>query len=90
MCGRSLNSALRSGSVEPPLAGALGVAALGHEAGDHAVEGQAVVEALAASVWIRSTWRGDVGAQLDDDRAAVRQLERQPVGGIGGDRRRRQ
>ena len=35
---------------------------------------------------MRSTWLGrEVGAQLDDDRAAVRQLEVQLVGRIGGD-----
>ena len=40
---------LQVGKVRSALAGALGIAALGHEAGDHAVEDEAVVEALAWS-----------------------------------------
>ena len=38
---------LEVGQVGAALAGPLGIAALGHEAGDHAVEGQPVVKALA-------------------------------------------
>ena len=38
---------LEVGQLGAALAGALRVAALGHEAGDHAVEGEAVVEAAA-------------------------------------------
>ena len=49
MCGRSLNSAWRSGSCEPPSPVPLRIAALGHEARNHAVEGKPVVEALAWS-----------------------------------------
>ena len=41
-----VNSAGRSGSFEPPDAGAGRIAGLRHEAGDHAVEYDAVVEAL--------------------------------------------
>ena len=81
-----VNSALRSGRLGAALAGALGVAALGHEAGDHAMERQAVVEAAPHQrLDPLDMLRRKVGAQLDHDRAAVRQLERQLVRGIGGD-----
>ena len=46
-CGSAENSAFRFGLYEPPVPLPVSaVAALGHEAGDHAVERHAVVEAL--------------------------------------------
>ena len=68
---------LQVGQVGAALAGSLGIAALGHEAGDHAVEGQPVVEAAAHQrLDPLDMMRREVRPQLDHDRAAVRQLER--------------
>ena len=69
-CGSSENSAFRFGFFEPPDAGAGGIAALGHEARDHAVEDHAVVEAFARQFLDpRHVAGGQVGAQLDGHRA---------------------
>jgi hypothetical protein len=66
------------------------VATLGHEAGNDAMEGCPVVEAGAHQRLDAADMVGcEVGAQLDDDRAAVRQLNVEAVGRIGGDRGRR-
>ena len=82
---------LEVGKLEPPRAGALGIAALGHEAGDDAVERQAVVEALRGSAAgsARHGSGATSGRSWIDDRAAVRQLQRPAVGRVGGDRGRR-
>ena len=61
------------------LAGSLGIAALSHEVGDHAVESQSVVKALARqSTDAFDKFRSKVGAKHDLDRAAARQVE-EPV-----------
>ena len=45
-CGSALNSALRSGYFDPPVPVPVRAAGLGHEAVDHAVKDDAVIEAL--------------------------------------------
>ena len=49
---------LEVGQIAAARAGAGGVAALCHEAEDHAVEHHAVVEAVLGRPVIRSTWPG--------------------------------
>ena len=67
-------------------AGAGGVSALCHEAGDDAVEHDAVVEAVVRQLGdARDVLRREITAQLDDDIAAV-EGERQGFGKIGHDR----
>ena len=66
MCGRSLNSAGRSGSVEPPSPVPLRIAALGHEAGNHAMKCQPIVEAVRGQLLNSiDILRGDIRPQLD-------------------------
>ena len=80
-CGSLVNSALRSGRSDPPVAGAGRVAALGHEAGDHAVEDHAVVKAAVGELGDALDVAGrEVGPQLDDDVAAGRKGKGQAVG----------
>ena len=75
-CGSLLNSALRLGMSEPPVPRPGRIAALGHEAGDHAVERHAVVEAAAGELRDPLDVAGrEVGAKLDDDVAAARKVE---------------
>ena len=69
-CGSALNSAFRSGRSEPPGAGAVRAAGLGHEALDHAVEGDAVIKALAGERLDALHMAGsEIGTQFDDDLA---------------------
>ena len=77
---------LEVGEVGPALTRALGIAALGHEVGDHAVEVEAVVEptpdqGLDAFDMVRRK----VGTQHDLHGAAGRQLQEQMIGLVGGD-----
>ena len=66
------NSAGRSGLSEPPRAGAGGIAGLRHEPGDHPVEDDPVVEALAGQLLdARHVLGREVGAQLDHHAAAL-------------------
>ena len=56
----------------PPDAGAVGIAGLGHEAVDHAMEDDAVVLALARQLLDLGDVLGrEVGAHLDDDAAVL-------------------
>src|SRR5205085_10294780 len=81
---------LEVGKLRSALAGPLGVAALGHETGNHAVERRTVVEAaLDELLDAVNMVRGSVRPKQDDDLAAVRQFQRQLVRRVGGDRRRR-
>ena len=75
---------LEVGQVGSALARALGIAALGHEAGNHAMESQPVVKAAAdQGLDALDMMRREVGPQHDLDRAAVRQIEEQVVRRIG-------
>ncbi len=68
---------LEVGLVGTAHAGAGGIAALGHEAGDHAVEHHAVVEAFGNQLLDAGDMAGrQVRAQVDDDIAPF------PVSGI--------
>src|SRR5690606_5228913 len=61
---------------------AIGAAGLGHEAVDHAVEHDAVIEALACQLLDARDMIGrEVGAHLDDD-AALRRIHDQRVFGV--------
>ena len=70
-CGSALNSALRF-VLEPPVPVPVGIAGLGHEAVDHAMEDDAVVEAFAHQLLdARDVAGREVGPQLDDDLPCV-------------------
>ena len=72
---------LEVGLVGAAHAGAGRVAALGHEAGDDAVEDDAVVKAVVGQLGDPLDMAGrEVGPQLDDDVAAGRKGEGQAVG----------
>ena len=78
-CGSALNSALRSGYFEPPVPVPLRTAGLGHEAVDHAVKDDAVIEALGHQpLDVRDVARRERRVHLDHDRALAR-LEGQRV-----------
>ena len=71
LCGSAENSALMFGQVGAVIAGAGRVAALGHEAGDHAVEGNVVIKAAVGELGDPLDVAGrKVGPELDDDIAA--------------------
>src|SRR4029453_16271333 len=64
---------LEVGQARAAAAVALWIAALGHEAGDHAVEAQAIVETLAnKGLHSLDMLRCEVRSHLDHDLAAVR------------------
>ena len=72
---------LEVGQVGAADAGAGRIAALRHEAGDHAVEDDAVVEAAVGELGDALDVAGrEVGPQLDDDVAAGRKGKGQAVG----------
>ena len=80
-CGSLREFGLEVGQVGAAGAGAGRVAALGHEAGDHAVEHDAVVEAAVGELGDALDVAGrEVGAKLDDDVAAGRKGKGQAVG----------
>lgn len=67
--------------IAPARAGAGGVAALRHEAWNHAVEDHPIVKAVSGEAGdpLDMAWR-EVRAELDDDIAAARKGEGQRVG----------
>ena len=83
VCAWSLKLGLEVGLVRTAHAGAGGIAALRHEAGDHAVEHHAVVETFLRQLGNPLDMAGrQIGAQLDDHIAAL------PVSGIERERER--
>jgi hypothetical protein len=75
---------LEVGKLGAAAAGAGGVAALGHEAGDDAVEGDAVVEALLGELLDPLDMAGrEVGPEPDDDVAAAVEIEHQGIELVG-------
>jgi LysR family glycine cleavage system transcriptional activator len=84
-CGSRLNSAFRFGlALGAAHAGAGRIAALRHEAGDDAVEDDAVIEAFAGEALDLIDMVGcEVGPQRDDDVAAFKGHDKR-VFGIGG------
>ena len=68
---------------EPPVPLPFGIAGLRHEALDHPVEHQAVVEALAGQLLdSRDVFRREIGAQFDHHHAVLQRQE-QGVSGSG-------
>ena len=77
---------LEVGLVRAARAGAGRVAALGHEAVDHAVEDDAVVKAFLGQLADARDMAGrEIGAQPDDDVAAAVEVEDQGVQFVGHD-----
>ena len=72
---------LEVGKVRAVIAGPGRIAALRHEARDHAVENDAVVKAAVGKLGdARDVARREVGAKLDDDVAAGGKVKVQAVG----------
>jgi len=75
---------LEIGELTAAHAGAGGVAALGHEARDHAVELHAIVEAFAGKLGDPpDVAGGEIRAQLDHDVAAARKGKGEGLGRVG-------
>ena len=81
--GVGVNSAGRLPYLEPPDAGAGRIAGLGHEARDHAVKLDVVVEAfLGELLHARDMLGREIGPQLDQHAAGL-ELDDERVLGIG-------
>jgi hypothetical protein len=82
-CGSLENSALRSGRSEPPDPVPVGIAGLGHETVDDAMEHDAVVEALAGERRDALDMAGGEIGTKPDHHAALGGFENEGVLGIG-------
>ena len=72
-CGSALNSALRSGYFDPPVPVPLRTAGLGHEAVDHAMKDDAVVESFRdQALDVRDMARRERRVHFDHHRTLAR------------------